>query len=490
MTYQEKIADIRQQGGINFHFPRLKNGGVKPGLWSHLCYSYDSSKRHFAFVHNGAIEVNYTNVPLAFEVSDGLPKSIFTPAYRYPGNVWKSEFWNKNCVFLPKPRNEWEPYCEDRSHEQNLGHTMFMWDYTFVGYVTDKNIWSRSLSIPEMIAWTTCESYETGNLLPWNADDWDPIQVDDDGNPIIVHDNVVVESDSFCQKPSSNGKTYTMFADNILNFYDGLKICKQFGGTMAHTRTMEEDAVVRGFIQKLRDTSANWKEVLSTGLIWYRYLDEEEEGVWKDPETGFIASFMNCPNDPKDCFGVIPWYLVHEPEGGRGENCVGGLENKKAEGSSYDITCDYLGSVVCEEASKQIVLRGLCPLSRIGKKYLMAQEPKERRRFFKGYTGWILAFEEEESIWTLKSAQAEKTFAKFTANKNYPMGRKDWMVTNDVCHGAGEHQMSLVLSACKDDQFTCDDGVCIDMASRCDRIEDCSVTILKLIFPINGHSYF
>ena len=42
----------------------------------------------------------------------------------------------------------------------------------YVGYVTDHNLWSRSLSIPEMKAWTTCQSYEKGNLLPWNAEDW------------------------------------------------------------------------------------------------------------------------------------------------------------------------------------------------------------------------------------------------------------------------------------------------------------------------------
>ena len=36
--------------------------------------------------------------------------------------------------------------------------------------------------------------------------------------------------------------------------------------------------------------------------------------------------------------------------------------------------------------------------------------------------------------------------------------------------------VSLVLTACKDNQYTCDDGTCIEMNSRCDRKEDCSVS--------------
>ena len=82
MTYQERIADIRQQGGINFHFPLMPNGGVKPGSWNHICLAYDSEARHLVYIHNGEITFNYTNAPLAFEVLDGLPKSVLSARHR------------------------------------------------------------------------------------------------------------------------------------------------------------------------------------------------------------------------------------------------------------------------------------------------------------------------------------------------------------------------------------------------------------------------
>ena len=41
------------------------------------------------------------------------------------------------------------------------------------------------------------------------------------------------------------------------------------------------------------------------------------------------------------------------------------------------------------------------------------------------------------------------------------------------------------MTTCKDDQFTCDDGICIDMSSRCDRKEDCLVCKIFTLDYIN-----
>ena len=433
MTYQERIADIRQQGGINFHFPVMKRGGVKPGVWNHICVSYESAKRHLVYIHNGVIQLNYTNAPLAFEVKDGLLKSVFSPAFRDPDHMYTSPTWDPKCV--QKKGTFWVSECEEKQYMRNKGRVILLYTFHTVGFVTDKNFWSRPLSIQEMVDWTTCKSFAKGDLLPWNRDDWTPVQRDEEGNPVNVHDDVVVDSESFCASPSPNKKTYTMFADNIYPFDKGFLLCKQFGGTMAHTRTLEEDDIVRGYIQSLGETSSAWKDVLDVG-IWYRYRDDDVGGVWQDPETGFIASFMNCRDDPADCYGVIGWNLVHEPEGGLAENCVAGLQTKKREFSSYDITCDQEYCIICEETSKEIKLRGLCSLSKIGKKYLMAPEPSGKRRYFSGYTGWTLEYKNDE--WTLTHATITDTVAKYTDSKHYPMGRHTWKVTNDVCSGMAE----------------------------------------------------
>ena len=139
--------------------------------------------------------------------------------------------------------------------------------------------------------------------------------------------------------------------------------------------------------------------------VYIRYTDAEEEGVWKDPETGFIASYEKCPDDPNECYGVIDWETLGEPEGGAAENCASGIEDKY----TIDLTCDSILSVLCEEATTELNLRGLCAATLIGSKYLMSPEPINRKRFFFGYTGWTLVFKE---FWKLNNPTVSDTFAK------------------------------------------------------------------------------
>ena len=136
---------------------------------------------------------------------------------------------------------------------------------------------------------------------------------------------------------------------------------------------------------------------------------------------------MNCPENRNECFGEIDWGIL-EPEGGRAENCAAGIEWTY----SIDITCDYLMSVACEDITTELTLRGLCPATLIGLKYLMNAEPFGRRRYFSGYTGWKLIYKNE---WNLEHSLLPDTFAKYTETTDYPLGRKKWMITNDACTG-------------------------------------------------------
>ena len=115
MTYQERIADIRQQGGINFHFPVMKRGGVKPGVWNHVCVSYNSDKRHLVYIHNGVIQLNYTNAPLAFEVKDGLFKSAFSPWFRDP-DKYSTYPISPKCVEEKPCPGIWPCECKEKKH--------------------------------------------------------------------------------------------------------------------------------------------------------------------------------------------------------------------------------------------------------------------------------------------------------------------------------------------------------------------------------------
>ena len=334
---------------------------------------------------------------------------------------------NKNYLPFCDSIVDDDPDCSKMETSRNAGRA-YLTHADFNGYVTDFNIWSRTLSIPEMKTWTTCQSFEKGNLLAWNPNDWTPSQLFSDGSPVTVHSEVQVNSDAFCPSTSPNGRTYTLFTDHFFTHAEGFLLCKQFSGDMAHTRTMEESIIVNDFINTVWD-----KHDIKPKGVYYRYTDVAENGVWVDPETGFVASNMKCPDNPDDCDGVIQW-SIHEPEGGDAENCAGGIQKVGGlESNGYDIRCTVKHSIVCEDISSDLVLRGLCPLSKFGKRYMMSPNYLDERRFFNGYTGWKLSYEND--VWSLRHPSILDTYANYGESKHYPMGRKTWQVTNDVCSG-------------------------------------------------------
>lgn len=56
----------------------------------------------------------------------------------------------------------------------------------------------------------------------------------------------------------------------------------------------------------------------------------------------------------------------------------------------------------------------------------------------------------------------------------YPFGTKTWELSGEVCDLLPGTPVNLTLSVCRNDQFTCSDGTCIPLLSRCDLRIDCS----------------
>ena len=52
-----------------------------------------------------------------------------------------------------------------------------------------------------------------------------------------------------------------------------------------------------------------------------------------------------------------------------------------------------------------------------------------------------------------------------------PVGLHSWLARNNTCNLGQTSTVQIQLSACLPDQFTCRDGKCVGMESRCDNIE-------------------
>ena len=77
---------------------------------------------------------------------------------------------------------------------------------------------------------------------------------------------------------------------------------------------------------------------------------------------------------------------------------------------------------------------------------------------------WILTIEHKPNI----QATCDSPLTSFV------LGNHDWKVTNDLgCYSGGTEVKRVSFSTCLLDQYTCNDGFCVELTSRCDGHVDC-----------------
>ena len=297
-TSTEKFKEVMEAGGQVFHLPKLQNP-VVPVRWNHLCHSYDSDKRQLKYVLNGNVEVNYKNVPFSFTLEDGINPNQFATC-----TVDKNT-WSKNG-------------CTEGGNIDEPHGKFHIFPRLFIGYITDYNIWDEALSTEQMKDWTTCRSYETGNVFPWDIEKWKP-GGSVDGKDVEVHDVVTVDSKDFCPPVET---VYMVFPEPNWTYDNSLKLCRRFGGTMVYTNTKHKVKIAMDVLWYLIEKSDEWKNALEkSGWMRLRYNDRETDGIWRDPETREIVSVNECPDEPSKCFTVLPWMRDTQPADKEGGNC-------------------------------------------------------------------------------------------------------------------------------------------------------------------------
>ena len=283
---------------------------------------------------------------------------------------------------------------------------------------------------------------------------------------------VDVDSNSVCQKPSR----FLYFPGrNAATFATVQDFCQIFGGIVVNTTTREQVETALAFFKDLWHNPSWSQDVWQMGIFLTLSTDREVEGNWTNVDPS---------QPPPD----ILWNLT-EPNGETGENCLAyhlnvnnqGTANEKIDSLiGIDITCKLEMGVLCENTRKfSGRLYGLCKATSFDTIYLLNQKPSgindgyDMRRYFSGNSGWQMAWDNGIKAWRLASKQTNDTYAIQTDTK-YPLGRKEWTIVNDKCNAReGSEVLSLMFSACAQDEFTCDSGNCVPMEKRCNQQEDC-----------------
>ena len=84
----------------------------------------------------------------------------------------------------------------------------------------------------------------------------------------------------------------------------------------------------------------------------------------------------------------------------------------------------------------------------------------------------MLAHNKEKDEWQLQHPYYPDLTLTMEEKDILPVGLHSWLAGNNTCNLGQTSSVQLQLSACLPGQFTCRDGKCIGMDSRCDNIEE------------------
>ena len=132
------------------------------------------------------------------------------------------------------------------------------------------------------------------------------------------------------------------------------------------------------------------------------------------------------------------------------------------------------------------IVRGLCATSVVDSEYKFAdpapmdlsiEHPWPKLwgppSHFVGPKGWIISRNETDKKWMITHYHYPELSLKMLDTDVLPIGKHKWMVENNACNEGKTSAEILQLSGCEEEQFTCDDGKCLEMSQRCNNIEDC-----------------
>ena len=324
----------------------------------------------------------------------------------------------------------------------------FQWMMIPNQVLTNMNIFSRALSIDEMIQNTKEQScHIEGDFLAWNDMEW------------ILHGQAVIET---------TDKEETCMEQPYINFYQGkfipmescMHFCQKLGSRVPPMATVKHWAKLETFLSMNFDR----KQTNDLPHTWLPLNDNDIDGEWKDFYNQEKLNF------------TLPW-AENEPNRGGIENCLQ-LSFSRGIPRIADQPCAVRGGAcMCErDPLPYLRLRGLC--SAWAAQDIVFQPMNNltdcRELSLIGMKASIV-YDRKQTIWIMTDVVTNMTGISTASATSLILGRHSWTIKGDRgCSKDGsEYTTELKMSGCQDGNFTCDNGQCVGMDKRCNQLPDC-----------------
>ena len=317
-------------------------------------------------------------------------------------------------------------------------------------YIADFKIFDRLLQQDTMIEWTDGTSNFSGPSLI----SFDSFQTFD------TCGSVRVVKESYNHECFKSTVPFYAFIEQETSFHQASLICNGFGGSIAAPTSEEENNELFDVVSTSPICELN---SFLLDIVWLGYVRETPGNEWVNYRSGVKVNYTNFR------------FSESLAELDSDANCVSFMGCKTVSGQWQKIwsqhSCSEQRYSVCYFKEFPLVkVRGLCKHSKFDKLYYLDQT-SSRFHFVGLYNTLIqLSMEEKDKkVWIMKNMYGGKTLATtvLKSHVEYPLGKYLWNITGDSCPGF-QNEKYLVITSCKENQFTCDDGSCIPLSRRCD----------------------
>lgn len=329
---------------------------------------------------------------------------------------------------------------------------------SFCGYLVDMAIYEDVLPMTELTDFTVC-GLSSSNTLP--QVDFSNLQED------FEIWNVDFEEDyerNLCETKTN----FTAIFTEHRNFDDSRLLCNISGGQLV---VPMNEAEKWSLFNKFVSNSDSCND-LSIIAYWLGVRGRLETQTWQHYVT-------DVPLTHKD-FRAGNGLPIEKPN-----TCIAfaGTNGTAAfnQGKWSAVSCEEELCSVCHfEELPTLRARGLCRQSLFDRHYILTYENNSVR--FEGtHYSRITKHppQEDQSIdssifgfWKLERLDQPSVQARMRMKNptGYPVGLNTWVVKNDMC---GDSEVLLMLTICKNNQFSCSNGGCVDINQRCDQELDC-----------------
>ena len=309
----------------------------------------------------------------------------------------------------------------------------------------------------------TCESFPKGNIVEWNRNNINIV-----GDQPNIGVDIVGNRKIFCKN-----QMFFVFPQ-IIDLKGAQKQCRAYGGEIAVPNNDDEN-------QEILELLSSFPQCLHNpnSVAWIGIVKDVGSSSWNTVNSSDSVSYIKVDTQVLGSLQSVEDFCMTMRESGDWnfyQDCYSA--------TNYVVACN-----VCRfKSTPTFNLKGACSEGPNWVYYLTQDPNLTKGFFFEGYKRDKIISESDED-WYLIQSNGESLFQLQPFSES-PVGRRQWnyeTAEKQIC-SLDIESATMTLSTCSFlQEFTCNDGSCIDKYARCDDVPNCedgsdedNCTVVKL----------